>query len=552
MRKVKRYSHANVLIGNYFRWKQAIIKLFNKTTENLFFSYKSHIIISMKKLIFTSLLALSFLFPLTAKKKVELDYNSLAKTANAKDLKTAYKTERSLFYKVYYDTKETFLHLCLKNDRPYSIISMCIDYESDINAKTAEGKTPLIVAAEHSSDPKVIELLVKTDAMTKSRKRKRILQADNSGKNAFHYAKENPAEGIYSKLLEFIEDPNNYGDSDVPAEVQKEAPVDDIAAVQTELAKEAAELEALTYKEPVPPVESVAAVETPDPAVAPIAVAVVSPIGAEENSTKEEPSAAEETVAPEATENNEPVAPVATDLKKQEVETYASAFLLDYSEEPQTESKPAETVTIENPDTADKNGVTLLMKAAKSGNDWDVRTLLASGANVNLRDNDGWTALMYAVRYQNNLNIVNMLIEKGAYVRVRNKFNATPLLMAADYSKNPEILSLLLKNRTVSEDEVYRAFIFSITGKSSTDHVRAAKVKLFLDMKVPLNRLWKGQTPLMYAAQYGNSTEVIRQLLDAGANPSILNDKGMSAFDYAKNNKRLPHDESFWALNNAK
>ena len=133
------------------------------------------------------------------------------------------------------------------------------------------------------------------------------------------------------------------------------------------------------------------------------------------------------------------------------------------------------------------------MSDANLAVNFDFRALIdehiASGADVNLRDKDGWSALMYACRYQNNLNIVDMLIEKGAYIRTRNKFNATPLLMAADYSKNPEIIAVLLKNRTASEDEVFRAFIFSITGNTGSSHVRTAKVKLFLDMNVPLNRL---------------------------------------------------------------
>lgn len=191
------------------------------------------------------------------------------------------------------------------------------------------------------------------------------------------------------------------------------------------------------------------------------------------------------------------------------------------------------------------------MRAAKAGNDWDVNLLLKNGADVNLRDKDGWTALMYAVRYQNNLNILNMLIENAAYIRVRNKFNATPLLMAADYSQNPEIISVLLKNRSVSEDEVFRAFIFAITGNSSSDHIREAKIKLFLDMGIPLNRLWKGQTPLMYAAQYGKSTLVLKQLIDAGANPALQDENGNTAFEYAKANKNLAHDDIYWSLNGA-
>ncbi|MDO4507263.1 MAG: ankyrin repeat domain-containing protein [Spirochaetales bacterium] len=514
----------------------------------------------MRKYIIATIIAASLLIPVTAK-KVVLDYNQLASTASEKDIKTAYKQERSLFYKTYYDNKETFLQLCLKNDRPYSFIKMCIDYESDINATSKDGRNPVSYAAQYSSDPRTIEILVKTDALTASRKRKRITQTDSYGKNAFHYAKENANGAIYAKLCEFSEDPNVYEGDEVATE--KNAPLDDIAALEAELAREAAELEAMSYKGPE---EVPAPVPEPAPVVVPVPAPPVeapAPAVAEE---KEEITEEPEVVAliEKAVATPEPVpvpapapAPVPVeapkpDLKKQEVETYASAFLLDYAEEPKEEAAEKKIIKIENPNLADKNGVTLLMKAAKSGSDWDVRTLLASGAEVNARDKDGWTALMYAARYQNNLNIINMLIEKGAYVRVRNKFNATPLLMAADYSKNPEILSVLLKNRTVAEDEVFRAFVFCITGKTSTTHVRAAKVKLFLDMNIPLNRLWKGQTPLMYAAQYSTSTDVIQQLLDAGADPALTNEKGMSAFDYAKNNKRLPQDNTFWALNSAK
>lgn len=495
----------------------------------------------MRKYILASILAMSLIIPVTAK-KVAVDYNKLAASATEKEIKSAYRSERSLFYKSYYDNKETFLHLCLKNNRPYSVIKMCIDYESDVNAKTSDGRNVLSYAAEYSSDPKVVEMLVKADALTASRKRNRILHTDKYGKNSFHYAKENPTESVYAKLCKFAEDPNVYEGDSVYTGAGTDG-LDDIAALEAELAREAAELEAMSYKEPAPVVEAPAPV-----AVAPI---IVPPVVADK---KEEPEA-EVADEPEVVALIEEPAPVETpkpDLKKQEVETYASAFLLDYAEEPQEETVEQKTIKIENPDLADKNGVTLLMKAAKSGNDWDVRTLLSSGADVNLRDKDGWTALMYAARYQNSLNIVNMLIEKGAHVRVRNKFNATPLLMAADYSKNPEILAVLLKNRTVAEDEVFRAFIFTITGKTSSSHVRAAKIKLFLDMNIPLNRLWKGQTPLMYAAQYSSTTDVIQQLLDAGADPSLMNDKGMSAFDYAKNNRKLPQDNTFWTLNNAK
>ena len=189
------------------------------------------------------------------------------------------------------------------------------------------------------------------------------------------------------------------------------------------------------------------------------------------------------------------------------------------------------------------------MQAAKTGNDWDLQLLLENGADVNLRDKDGWTALMYACRYQNSLGIVNALIEKGAYIRTRNKYNATPLLMAADYSQNPEIIKVLMNGRSSSDDEVFKAFILAITGNSVSEHVRLAKISIFIESGVQLNRFWNGMTPLMYAAQYCSSTKVIKLLMDSGAKVSLSDSQGKTAYDYAKNNKTLPKDDVFWSLN---
>lgn len=246
--------------------------------------------------------------------------------------------------------------------------------------------------------------------------------------------------------------------------------------------------------------------------------------------------------------------PLASPLpRKEEVKPYTQSFLYDFvvEEDNEDENEEIKKRTIENPDAADANGVTLLMKAAKAGNDWDVRNLLENGANVQLRDKDGWSALMYAVRYQNSMQLVNMLVSHGAHIRVRNKYNATPLLLAADYSQNPEILSLLLRNRSSSEDEVFKAFIFALTSNVGQDHVKTAKIQLFLDMDIPLNRIWKGKTPLMYACQYASSNAVIKQLLDAGARPGIQDASGKTAFDYAKLNTNLVRDDIYWSLNSS-
>ena len=133
--------------------------------------------------------------------------------------------------------------------------------------------------------------------------------------------------------------------------------------------------------------------------------------------------------------------------QKTEIKRYKKEYLQDYIpvEKPTlvTDAIQEPTMVITNPDLADSDGKTLLMNAAKSGNDWEIKQLLDSNADVNKIDNEGWTALMYAVRFQDNVNIVNMLLKAGADVKIKNNFGNTALVIASCYNNNPQILNQL-------------------------------------------------------------------------------------------------------------
>ena len=218
----------------------------------------------------------------------------------------------------------------------------------------------------------------------------------------------------------------------------------------------------------------------------------------------------------------------------------------DYAEK---SSENMHLTKIKNPNSRDFNGRSLLMKAVKNGNDWEIRSLLESGADVNVKDNDGWSALMYAVRYQNNLEVVRLLLRNGADMTAMNKYGSTPLDLAATYSSNPEILRSILKEFKGSQGEIFRAFVFSITSDVGNHASQLAKLQVFVDRGIQLNRFYEGKTPLMYAAGYSSSTDVIEFLLDNGAAVSIRDSSGKKAFDYAKANVKLERDETFWRLN---
>ena len=204
---------------------------------------------------------------------------------------------------------------------------------------------------------------------------------------------------------------------------------------------------------------------------------------------------------------------------------------------------------IPNPDERDASGKTLLMRAAKEGNEWELKQLLDSHANVNLKDSDGWTALMYAVRYSGSLECVEKLLEAGADVTEKNAYGFSALVLAASYNGNPQILSKLLENYKASDKEVLRALVFLLTEQNISERQQLSKLQIFMDKAVPLNILFDGKTPLMYAAQYGNSTKILQVLLDNQSSVTMRSTEGKTAFDYATKNNNLAHNETYWALN---
>ena len=91
----------------------------------------------------------------------------------------------------------------------------------------------------------------------------------------------------------------------------------------------------------------------------------------------------------------------------------------------------------------DKDGYTALLIAAEMGNIEMVKVLLENGADVNARDIDKHTALIYAA-YQGNLEIAEMLLKYGADVHAKDKDGWTALMFASIQQKDA-LVKLLKK-----------------------------------------------------------------------------------------------------------
>jgi ankyrin repeat protein len=93
-------------------------------------------------------------------------------------------------------------------------------------------------------------------------------------------------------------------------------------------------------------------------------------------------------------------------------------------------------------ETRFEEGMTLLIYAAMSAPKLVV-PLLNAGANVNAKNDDHCTSLLFAVS-NGDAETTHILIRKGAKLDVGNKFDTTPLMVAAQ-GGHVDIVKMLLK-----------------------------------------------------------------------------------------------------------
>ena len=138
-----------------------------------------------------------------------------------------------------------------------------------------------------------------------------------------------------------------------------------------------------------------------------------------------------------------------------------------------------------------------------------VVTAWAAGENASDR--------FYSAIRANDLGALRTLIAEGADVNVRDRLGETPLMYAAVVG-SPEAMSFLIgKGADVNakNESGSNALIWSATD--------AAKVRLLLEHGADVNAATKrGRTALLIAALSDGSAEIVRLLLEKGANAKAL------------------------------
>ncbi len=158
-----------------------------------------------------------------------------------------------------------------------------------------------------------------------------------------------------------------------------------------------------------------------------------------------------------------------------------------------------------------------MLGAAKRGDVAIVRTLLGQGADVNVRQRDGTTALHWAA-YRDALELTDVLLRAGASVNAINDLGVTPLWMAA-VGSNAEILERLLKSGA-DPNLAPSTGGTSLMRAARTGSQSAVRVLLAHGADVNAREGAHGQTALMWAVARGHS-EVVSMLIAAGSDVHV-------------------------------
>ncbi len=182
--------------------------------------------------------------------------------------------------------------------------------------------------------------------------------------------------------------------------------------------------------------------------------------------------------------------------------------------------------------TIDDYGDTLLMNAVDGKQYNTAAHLLEKGANPDLRGLEKKPPLVDAASRSGDTRFIEMLLEYGADVNITDEYGYTALHYAARYMFT-ELTELLLKNGAdpnIKSD----TGIAPINGEAACyPDILRALLEAGAD---PLNKGSDGKTALMDAAE-GNSVESAEILITAGVDPDAADANGNRAIDYAKQKK---------------
>jgi len=179
-----------------------------------------------------------------------------------------------------------------------------------------------------------------------------------------------------------------------------------------------------------------------------------------------------------------------------------------------------------------------LVYACEEDNYEVVEALLKKGADPNKYLEGSWSPIEAAFVNKNDdrFKISKLLIEHGADVNLYGSWSSALFEEASHFIFGVEdevlsnkIVNLLLENGAKPFDEDNNSVLhFSVAGNSRLISENLIKTQL-----ISINHInTQGQTPLMWGAEK-NAIDTVKLLIEKGADKSIIDANGKTAYDYA-------------------
>ena len=183
--------------------------------------------------------------------------------------------------------------------------------------------------------------------------------------------------------------------------------------------------------------------------------------------------------------------------------------------------------------TASSVNETNFLAAAFDGHADMIRILLEKPININVKDKDGFTALMMATD-QNHMDVVQILIKKGADVNARENAGNTALSLAADrgYADIADLLIAAGANVNVVNHQGSAPLMVAAFKGHLNVAQRLIKNGALVNAKNNVDI-----TALMAASEEGHA-DIVSLLLENGADATVKDKNDNSALDTAKSKNR--------------
>lgn len=189
-----------------------------------------------------------------------------------------------------------------------------------------------------------------------------------------------------------------------------------------------------------------------------------------------------------------------------------------------------------------------LFKAAEVDDESSIVSMALKGLNIGTQDEQGQSALMIAAR-EGSMKVARFLMAQPVVKINALNLKGESALMLASLKGRLELVRELIANKAEVNKPGWTPLHYAASNPEPVSHDVVAMLLenyAYIDAESP-NRT----TPLMMAAHYGHA-DVVKLLLEEGADPGLRNEQGLTAVDFARGAGRKEQAELIASFMRAK